>query len=66
MPATSRPVAGPRLLRPRDQPRRRPFRVRAMRARHVLDLRRKPAAAGEADVRGDPPALGEDFDGRSA
>src|SRR6266851_6168648 len=34
-----------------------------MRPRHVRELRRKPAAAGEAGMRGAAPPVEEDFDG---
>ena len=54
------------LRGPRDQARRRPFRVRAMRARHVRHLGGKPAPAGEPQMRRDAPPLEEDFDGRLA
>ena len=36
--ATSCPVAGPGLLGPTDQPRRRPLGMRAVGARHVLAM----------------------------
>ena len=42
------PSGGPGLFGPRDQARRRPFGVCPMHPRHVRELRRKPAAAGEA------------------
>ena len=51
-----------RLGRPGDQARGGPLGVRAMRSRHMSDLRREAAATGQADVRGDAPPVGEDFD----
>ena len=44
------PRGGTGLVGPRDEARGRPLRVRAMRPRHVGDVGRIPAAAGEARV----------------
>ena len=46
-------------------PRRRPFRVAAMRARHVLGDRRVPVADGRERMARDPLALVEDLDRRA-
>ena len=51
------------LLGPGDQARRRPLGMGAMRAGHVVDLGRIPAAAGETKVDRHAAALEEDFDG---
>ena len=51
------------LCRPRDETGRGPFGVRPMGPRHVGELRRKVAAAGEADVRGHPASFEKHLNG---
>ena len=58
------PRGRPALVRPRDQPGRGPFRMRAMGPRHVLGLRDKMPATAQARMRGDTSTAEEDFDGR--
>jgi hypothetical protein len=52
-----------RLLGPGDQPRRGPLRMRAVRPRHVGDLRGGPPAAREAQVGRDASSIHDHLDG---